>query len=217
MKNLSGCCSLLPGEIDYSPLKHCINREQIILGSSGISDISFISGMKNLKSLEIEISGTVDARSLVNLESLENLHFTSGRVKNINALAGLPNLKNLDLHDPDEKELLTFMRHNTSTRVKYHDTAANINLTITTLNNWAFSVYMIGDEDEITMEIKPLCVEAFKQHQNSTKLDFWELLRHRTKEIARDWGGWTQKQPDVSVFETDNATFLRCEFPGIEF
>ena len=64
------------------------------------------------------------------------------------------------------------------------------------------------------MLIKPLCVDAFLQYQKSAKIDFWELLRNPAKEIDCEWGGLTQKNPEVSVFETDNATFLRCQCPG---
>lgn len=78
-----------------------VTAEQLDLSNMGLSDISSVSGCKNLKFLNLSGNSISDISPLLDVPNLETLILTDNNISNINPLMGLSSLKYLYLDGND--------------------------------------------------------------------------------------------------------------------
>lgn len=78
-------------EKDLENLKYLSNLEHLWLLTSQITDISFVSGMKDLKSFSVESQNIVNLDLLKNCEKLETLNLFHTNLTNLDIFAGILN------------------------------------------------------------------------------------------------------------------------------
>ena len=89
--------SLKTGSDDLSPLSKLKNLESLDIQSHGSHDLSFLNGLVDLQSLHIVIPRLEGVEVLSNLHNLRVLHIDSKDLKSIPSLTGLQNLESLIL------------------------------------------------------------------------------------------------------------------------
>ncbi|MFP4466258.1 MAG: leucine-rich repeat domain-containing protein [Candidatus Goldiibacteriota bacterium] len=87
------------GISDISALSGLINLKQLFLGTNNISDISTLNGLTNLTYLNLRFNSINDISALNGLTNLTYLDLDFNSISDISALSGLTNLTYLDLGD----------------------------------------------------------------------------------------------------------------------
>lgn len=90
---------------DLSGMEYAVNLEEAIFEGSPIFDISSLSGLENLKVLNLGGTDIEDISPVATLVSLEELVLARCRGIDISVLSGLNNLKNLDISQAGIKDI----------------------------------------------------------------------------------------------------------------
>ncbi len=83
---------------DLENLKYLSNLERLWLFAPQIKSISFVSGMKDLKSFSVESQNIADLNLLKNCEKLETLNLFHTNLTNLDIFAGNTELRVLDIY-----------------------------------------------------------------------------------------------------------------------
>lgn len=81
---------------NVQPLKYCRDVKNLDLGHNFITDISFISEMKNLEVCIIGLNSWSDLSPIANCTKIHYLEISDTQLDSLEALRGLKNLKNLN-------------------------------------------------------------------------------------------------------------------------
>ncbi|MDD2647667.1 MAG: leucine-rich repeat domain-containing protein [Eubacteriales bacterium] len=82
---------------DFAPLKYCWNIKALDIGHNNISDLSFLSGLTELRILIIACDYIKDISPVANLTKLEYLEIFKNQITDISPLEGLTNLIDLNI------------------------------------------------------------------------------------------------------------------------
>lgn len=82
---------------DFEPLKYCTRLEALDLGHNAVEDISFVSGLTEIKVLILALNKIRDISPLKNLRKLEYVEIFRNYIEDISVLEGLPNILDLNL------------------------------------------------------------------------------------------------------------------------
>ncbi len=91
--NLSG--NVIKGGL--APISNLTMLEELILGRSGVIDITPIANLSNLKSLDISQSGVTDLTAIENLTQITSLDISYNGIENIAPVSGFSNLVELNI------------------------------------------------------------------------------------------------------------------------
>ncbi|WP_270606150.1 leucine-rich repeat domain-containing protein [Bacillus mobilis] len=78
-------------------LQHMVNLERFVIFESNVKDISPISNLKKLKSLNIDRSQVENIEPIAQLEKLQFLYLRDNKIKNLKPLSQLKKVKELDV------------------------------------------------------------------------------------------------------------------------
>jgi Leucine-rich repeat (LRR) protein len=97
-------------DLNVAPLARVNRLQRLMLANGCISDISFLSSMKQLQWLELSSNQINNLEPLRRLTRLEWLSLTNNRVEDLNALGGLRQLQYLDLNNNRVREIAPLLR-----------------------------------------------------------------------------------------------------------
>lgn len=78
-------------------LQHMVNLERFVIFESNVKDISPISNLKKLKSLNVDRSQIENIEPIAQLEKLQFLYLRDNKIKNLKPLSQLKKVKELDV------------------------------------------------------------------------------------------------------------------------
>ncbi len=90
---------------DLSPLSGLAGLQSLDLSSTGVTDLSPLSGLAGLQILNLWGTGVTDLWPLSGLKGLQRLNLTSTRVADLSPLSGLTGLQSLDLSETSVTDL----------------------------------------------------------------------------------------------------------------
>ena len=101
-----GAIRITLGELSYkaNDFDELMKVEKLNISNPYVSDITPLSGLKNLKSLDLSGTFVSDISALAALENLEWLNLANTQVADISVLYGLRNLKYVDLFNSNVQE-----------------------------------------------------------------------------------------------------------------
>ncbi len=115
----------ITGEIikisDISPLSRLINLETLDLYGNKVSDISPLAKLTNLRVLGLRDNEISDIPPLSRLINLETLDLYGNKVTDISPLAGLENLKELDLNDNEVSNISSLVGFKNLTHLRLNN------------------------------------------------------------------------------------------------
>ncbi len=128
---------------DLSPLSGMTNLKELDLSTNNITDISVLSGLTNLTVLNLGDNNISDISPLAGLTNLKELNLFRNNITDISVLSGLTNLTVLNLGDNNISDIsfltnltnLTFLNLQTNNISDISPLSGMTNLTVLWLNN----------------------------------------------------------------------------------
>jgi len=96
---------------DLENLKYLSNLERLWLFAPQITNISFVSGMKDLKSFSVVSQNIVDLDALKNCRNLEVLNLFHTKLTDLDILAENTELRHLDIYSGNPVQDISALRH----------------------------------------------------------------------------------------------------------